>query len=90
VGLVAAGIGIANTIPQIFGAAGRIPPGGPSLSAVFTALTLAFVASPVIIGTTSDVVGISGAFWFFVAASLIVALAVPRVPVAETNPRFRA
>ncbi|MEX1335197.1 MAG: MFS transporter, partial [Candidatus Limnocylindrales bacterium] len=33
-GMVAAGIGIANTIPQIFGAAGRIAPGGPSLSAV--------------------------------------------------------
>ena len=33
-------------VPQIFGAAGRIPPGGPSLSAVFTTLTLAFLAGP--------------------------------------------
>ena len=49
VGLGAAGIGIANTIPQIFGAAGRIPPGGPSLSAVFTALTMAFVLSPLFV-----------------------------------------
>ncbi len=89
VGMAAAGIGIANVIPQIFGAAGRIPPGGPSLSAVFTALTLAFVAGPAIIGTTSDLVGISGAFWLLAAASLVVALVVPRVPTAETNPRFR-
>jgi predicted MFS family arabinose efflux permease len=88
-GMVVAGIGIGNTIPQIFNAAGRIPPGGPSLTAVFTALTLAFVASPPLIGATSDAVGISGAFWLFVLASLVVALVVPRVPSAETNPRFR-
>jgi MFS family permease len=89
-GMVVAGVGIANTIPQIFGAAGRIPPGGPSLSAVFTALTMAFMAGPLIIGTTSDAIGISGTFWLFVVASVAVAVLVPRVPVAETNPRFRA
>ena len=89
VGMVAAGIGIANTIPQIFGAAGRIPPGGPSLSAVFTALTLAFMAGPLIIGSTSDAIGIRSTFWLFVVASVAVALLVRRVPVAETNPRFR-
>lgn len=86
-GMVAAGIGIANTVPQVLGAAGRIPPGGPSLSAVFTTLTLAFMAGPAIIGTTSDIVGISGAFWLFVVASVAVALIVARVPAAETNPR---
>jgi MFS family permease len=88
-GMVVAGIGIGNTIPQVFNAAGRIPPGGPSLSAVFTTLTLAFVAGPPIIGGTADVIGISGAFWLFVLASVIVAFIVPRVPSAETNPRFR-
>ena len=88
-GMVAAGLGIANTIPQIFGAAARIPPGGPSLSAVFTTLTLAFIAGPAIIGTTSDLIGISGAFWLFAIASLVVALLVSRVPAAETNPDFR-
>lgn len=89
VGMVMAGLGIANTLPQIFGAAGRIPPGGPSLSAVFTTLTLAFIIGPAIIGTTSDIVSIGSAFWLFVVASVVVALIVPRVPVAETNPRFR-
>jgi len=89
-GMVVAGIGIANTVPQIFGAAGRIPPGGPSLSAVFTALTLAFVAGPAIIGATSDAFGIGGSFWLFVVASVAAALLVTRVPVAETNPRFRS
>jgi predicted MFS family arabinose efflux permease len=89
-GMFVAGIGIANTVPQIFGAAARIRPGGPSLSAVFTTLTLAFMAGPAIIGTTSDIIGISGAFWLFAVASVVVGLVVPRVPSAETNPRFRS
>ena len=88
VGMVVAGVGVANTIPQLFGAAGRIPPGGPSLSAAFTALTMAFIAGPAIIGTTSDLVGISGAFWLFVIASVAAAAGVSRVPAAETNPAF--
>ena len=45
-GMAVAGVGIANTVPQIFGAAGRIPPHGPSLSAVFTSLTVTFMARP--------------------------------------------
>ena len=88
-GMVVAGIGLANTIPQIFLAAGRIPPKGPSLSAVFSSLTLAFIAGPVIIGTTADAVGIAGAFTFFALASVAVMLLAGRVPAAETNPRFR-
>jgi len=89
IGMFVAGLGIANTVPQIFAAAGRIPPAGPSLTATFTTLTLAFVIGPPLIGTTSDALGIEGAFWLFVAASLVVAFIVPRVPSAETNPRFR-
>ena len=88
--MVAAGLGVANTVPQIFGAAGRIPPGGPSLSAVFTTLTIAFIIGPPLIGTTADLVGISGAFWLFAVAAVVVGLLAPRVPSAETNPRFRA
>jgi len=90
VGMVVAGIGIANTIPQLFGAAGRISPPGPSLSAVFTSLTLVFMAGPAIIGVASDAVGIGTALGLLVIASVVVALVVPRVPAAETNPRFRS
>ena len=88
VGMVVAGIGIANAIPQLFGAAGRIPPHGPSLSAAFTFLTLAFMAGPPIIGVTSDALGISAALGLLAVASLVVAMVVQRVPKAETNPRF--
>jgi ABC-type Co2+ transport system permease subunit len=88
VGMVVAGIGIANAIPQLFGAAGRIPPSGPSLSAAFTFLTLAFMAGPPIIGVTSDELGISAALGLLAIASLVVASLVHLVPSAETNPRF--
>lgn len=89
VGLFVAGIGIANTVPQIFGAAGRIPPHGPSLSAIFNSLTLTFMVGPTLIGVTADAAGIGIALWLLVAASVVVGLMVPRFSAAETNPRFR-
>jgi MFS family permease len=88
VGMVVAGAGMANAIPQLFGAAGRIPPHGPSLSAAFTFLTLAFIIGPPTIGVTSDAFGISAALGILVVASVVVAVAVPLVPRAETNPRL--
>ncbi len=88
VGLVVAGIGVGNALPQLLGAAGRIPPHGPSLSAAFTFLTLAFVTGPPIIGSVSDAVGIAAALGLLVIASLVVAVAIPRVPGAETSRRF--
>ena len=90
IGMVVAGIGVANAIPQLFGAAGRILPHGPSLSAVFTSLTIAFMAGPPLIGVIAGMLGIATAFTTFVVASLLVALLVSRVPTAETNPRLRA
>jgi hypothetical protein len=90
VGLVVAGIGVANAIPQLFGAAGRIPPHGPSLSAAFTFLTLTFMIGPPLIGLTSDSAGISMAMGLFAVASVAVAAVVPSVRSAETNPRFVA
>ena len=89
VGMAVAGLGIANTVPQVFGAAGRIPPHGPSLSAVFTSLTLTFMIAPTVIGVTTDTASISVALALLVLASVVVALMVPRFPAAETNPRFR-
>lgn len=89
-GLAVAGIGIANAIPQLFGAAARIPPHGPSLSAAFTFLTLAFMIGPPVIGAASDAFGVATALGLLVISSLVVTVAVKRVPSAETNPRFRA
>ena len=86
--LVAAGVGIANAVPQLLGAAGRIRPPGPSLSAGFTALTVGLLLSPAVLGTTSDVVGLGTAYLLLVASSVAVAVLVVRVPAAETNARF--
>ncbi len=90
VGLMVAGVGVANAIPQLLGAAGRIRPHGPSLSAAFTTLTLTFMVGPPLIGATSDAAGISTAMGLFAVASLAVAVVVSRVTSAETNPRFAA
>jgi MFS family permease len=87
-GMVAAGIGMANAIPQLFGAAGRIPPHGPSLSAAFTFLTLAFMIGPPTIGVTSDAFGISAGLGLVAVASVAVAVLVSFVRRAETNPRL--
>jgi hypothetical protein len=87
-GLMVAGIGLANAVPQLLGAAGRIRPHGPSLSAAFTFFTLAFLVGPPIIGTTADAIGMTLALGLTVIASVVVAAAIPRVSGAETNPRF--
>jgi MFS family permease len=87
-GLFVAGIGLANAIPQFFNAAGRVPPAGPSLSAVFTLTYAAFLIGPPVIGVASDAIGITLALGILVVASLAVAVTVTRVPSVETNPRF--
>ncbi|CAN5637955.1 MFS transporter [soil metagenome] len=88
IGLVLAGLGVANAIPQLFGAAGRIPPAGPSLSAVFTMAYTAFLLGPPIIGVAADATGVTLALGLTVVAALIVASMASRVPAAETNARF--
>jgi hypothetical protein len=88
VGVAIAGIGIANAIPQFFNAAGRIPPAGPSLSAVFTLAYTAFLVGPPVIGVIADAVGLTLALGLLVVCAVVVAAATRSVPAAETNPRF--
>jgi hypothetical protein len=88
VGVAFAGVGIANAIPQFFNAAGRIPPAGPSLSAVFTTAYTAFLVGPPVIGVIADAVGLTLALGLIVVCALVAAAAIRSVPAAETNPRF--
>ena len=88
VGVAVAGAGVSNAIPQFFNAAGRIPPPGPSLSAVFTMAYTAFLAGPPIIGVVADTFGLTLALGLIVVAAIAVAIACRSVPAAETNPRF--
>ena len=87
-GIAVAGAGVSNAIPQFFNAAGRIPPSGPSLSAVFTLAYTAFLAGPPIIGVMADTVGLTFALGLIVVSAVVVAIACRWVPAAETNPRF--
>jgi predicted MFS family arabinose efflux permease len=54
VGFILCGLGIANAVPLLFSAAGRIDPPGPSLAAAFTLGYTGFIVGPPVIGVLSD------------------------------------
>ena len=58
VGFVLCGLGIANAVPLLFSAAGRINPPGPSLAAAFTLGYTGFIVGPPIIRVLSDHAGL--------------------------------
>jgi predicted MFS family arabinose efflux permease len=58
IGFAVCGLGIANAVPLLFSAAGRIDPPGPSLAAAFTLGYTGFIVGPPIIGFISDQAGL--------------------------------
>jgi len=58
VGFVLCGLGIANAVPLLFSAAGRVDPPGPSLAAAFTLGYAGFIVGPPAIGVLSDRTGL--------------------------------
>ena len=58
VGFALCGLGIANGVPLLFSAAGRLDPPGPSLAAAFTLGYTGFIAGPPLIGLLSDQIGL--------------------------------
>lgn len=79
-GLAFAGAGVANAMPLLFAAAGRVPPYGPSLSAVFTMAYTAFLAGPPIIGFLADQVGLPLTLSLLVLLAVLVAVTAGRAP----------
>ena len=73
VGLVLVGVGVANAVPLLFSAAGRVPPAGPSLAAVFTIGYLGFILGPPVIGVLADAITLTGALALVCAALVLVA-----------------
>jgi fucose permease len=53
IGFILCGLGIANAVPLLFSAAGRIDPPGPSLAAAFTLGYTGFIVGPPVIGVLS-------------------------------------
>jgi hypothetical protein len=61
IGFALIGIGIANAVPLLFSAAGRVPPSGPSLAAVFTVGYTGFIVGPPLIGVLADATSLPAA-----------------------------
>jgi hypothetical protein len=85
-GFAIAGLGLANAVPLLFSAAGRVPPPGPSLAAVFTVGYTAFIAGPPVIGFLADQIGLPETLALLVPASLAVAALGGRVYRATPAP----
>ncbi len=90
VGFVLVGIGVANAVPLLFSAAGRVPPAGPSLAAVFTIGYLGFIAGPPVIGVLADALTLPAALAIVCAALVLVAALGGRaVGAPRAAPAFR-
>jgi len=74
IGFVLCGLGIANAVPLLFSAAGRINPPGPSLAAVFTLGYTGFIVGPPIIGVLSDHAGLPQTLGLLILALLPVTI----------------
>jgi predicted MFS family arabinose efflux permease len=84
IGFVLVGVGIANAVPLLFSAAGRVPPSGPSLAAVFTLGYTGFIVGPPLIGVLADAISLPAALGTLCAAALAVTLLGGRAAEAKT------
>jgi predicted MFS family arabinose efflux permease len=73
VGFALCGLGIANAVPLLFSAAGRLDPPGPSLAATFTVGYTGFIVGPPVIGFLADHIGLPQTLALLVGAALSVA-----------------
>jgi predicted MFS family arabinose efflux permease len=73
IGFAFVGLGIANAVPLLFSAAGRVDPPGPSLAAVFTVGYTGFIVGPPVIGFLADGIGLPETLGLLVVAALAVA-----------------
>jgi fucose permease len=74
IGFALMGLGIANTVPILFSAAGRHEPAGPSLAAVFTVGYTGFIVGPPLIGVLGDTIGLPETLALLCACALAVAV----------------
>jgi MFS family permease len=90
IGFGLVGVGVANVVPTLFGAAGRLPglPAGMALSAVAMPGYAGFLAGPPLLGFVAEV---SGLRWAFVLVGLLCGLLVLLAPAtgrrASPSPR---
>jgi predicted MFS family arabinose efflux permease len=87
IGFALCGLGIANAVPLLFSAAGRIDPPGPSLAAAFTLGYTGFVIGPPVIGVLSDHAGLPRTLALLVLAPVTVMLFARRAIGGSTAPQ---
>jgi cyanate permease len=81
---------VANAVPLLFSAAGRVPPSGPSLAAVFTVGYTGFIAGPPLIGVLADAASLPAALATLCAAALAVTVLGGRAAQAGERSARRA
>jgi hypothetical protein len=76
VGFALVGLGLANAVPILFGAAGRVPglPSGTALAAVATTGYGGFLAGPPAIGFVGDAVGLPAALGLVALACALIGM----------------
>jgi MFS family permease len=88
VGLMLAGIGVANVVPVIWGVAGRdarMGP-GPAISAMTTIGYCGFLTGPPVIGSLAVLVGLREAMGVIVLAGIVVAVGPMFFSVESSSP----
>jgi len=87
-GFACAGLGLANTVPVLFGAAGRLPDTAPGAGIAATASIgyLGFLAGPPLIGFIAQMTSLGTALGLPVFACGMVALFASMVRIADASP----
>ena len=88
IGFVFCGLGLANAVPLLFSAAGRVEPSGPSLAAAFTLGYTGFIVGPPTIGILSDQIGLPRTLILLLLAALTVAALGARAVASKPAARF--
>ena len=85
IGFALCGLGVANAVPLLFSAAGRLEPPGPSLAAAFTLGYTGFIAGPPVIGILADQFGLPRTLSLLLVAALAVAALGGRATAAKPS-----
>jgi MFS family permease len=87
IGFALCGLGIANAVPLLFSAAGRLEPPGPSLAATFTFGYTGFIVGPPVIGILADQIGLPETLSLLLLAALAVTVLGGRAMASKRPPR---